>query len=227
MTPSRHFGLLGGLGVGAAVIYYQGLTAACSAAGRAPRMTVAHAHAPNALALVQAGNIQGLADYLAGFVAELRAAGATFAAIPAVTPHICRAELKQRSSVPLVDMLDVTVEELLARGLKRVALFGTRFTIDSALFGALRAFDVVRPSDGEVDEIHRIYLELATKGTCSQADVDRIRDLGRALCDRDGVEAVLIAGTDFNLVLNEANAGFPAVDCASAHIKAIAARMIA
>jgi hypothetical protein len=37
MTPSRQFGLLGGLGVGATVIYYQGLLAACVAADREPR----------------------------------------------------------------------------------------------------------------------------------------------------------------------------------------------
>jgi len=39
------------------------------------------------------------------------------------------------------------------------------------------------------------------------------------------VEAIVLAGTDLNLVFNEANAGFPAVDCAAAHIDAIVAQM--
>ena len=41
-----------------------------------------------------------------------------------------------------------------------------------------------------------------------------------------GVEAVVIAGTDLNLVLDESSAQFPAFDCAVAHIEAIVDRMI-
>jgi hypothetical protein len=63
--------LIGGLGVGATILYYQGITAACAAKGIVPQLTIAHANAPTALAHVQAGQIEGLADYLARFVGEL------------------------------------------------------------------------------------------------------------------------------------------------------------
>jgi aspartate racemase len=189
-------------------------------------MTIAHAHARTALAHVQADRITGLADYLAGFVRELHAAGAMFAAVPAITPHICRVHLKAQAALPLVDMLDVTAKHLRNRKLARVALFGTKFTIDSRLFGALEGMDVVRPHDGEVDEIHRIYLELATKGCCTQEDEARLNEIARTLCRRDNVEAIVLAGTDLNLVFNETNAGFPAVDCAAAHIAAIVEEMM-
>jgi aspartate racemase len=214
MAQSRHFGLVGGLGVGAAVLYYQGITEACAARDLIPRLTMAHAHAPTALANVQAGRIDGLAAFLAGFVRELEAAGAAFFAIPAITPHICLAELKRRVSLPIVDILAVTANRLNERGLSRVALFG-----------ALDAFDVVRPSDDEVEEIHRIYLGLATKGQITPEDEAKVREMAQTLCRRDRVEAIVLAGTDLNLVFNEANAGFPAVDCLAAHIDAIVAEM--
>lgn len=225
MNQSRHFGLVGGLGVGATVLYYQAIAAACAERDIAPRLTIANAHAPTALACVQAGRIDDLAAYLAGFVGELAAAGARFFAIPAITPHTCLADLKRRVTLPIVDILQVTSQRLLERRLSRVALFGTKFTIDSQLFGALDAFDIVRAQDNEVDEIHRIYLELATQGQTSADNVARLRDLAHALCRRDQVEAIVLAGTDLNLVFNEANAGFPAVDCAAAHIDAIVAQM--
>jgi aspartate racemase len=225
MDQSRHFGLVGGLGVGAAVLYYQGITAACAARSIVPRLTMAHANAPTALAHVQAGRIEALAAYLAGFVRELAAAGAEFFAIPAITPHICLAELKRQVTLPIIDILQVTAQRLRDRRLSRVALFGTRFTIDGKLFGALDAFDVVRPQDGEVDEIHRIYLRLATQGRISADDEAKLRDLAHTQCRRDRVEAIVLAGTDLNLVFNEANTGFPAVDCAAAHIDAIVAQM--
>jgi len=226
MSNGRHFGLIGGLGVGAAVIYYQGITAACAQRGITPRLTMAHAHAPNALAFVQAGRIDDLAAYLAGFTDELAASGAQFYAIPAITPHICLAELKRRVSLPIVDILEVTAKTLRDRRLSRVALFGTRFTIDAKLFGALDGFDVVAPQPEEVDEIHSIYLELAQQGRTSTAKVDRLRELAHTLRRRDHVEAIVLAGTDLNLVIDEHNAGFPAVDCAAAHIQAIMSEMI-
>jgi aspartate racemase len=225
MHESKHFGLVGGLGVGATVIYYEGIAAACAECGIVPRLTMAHANAPTALVCVQTGRIEDLAAYLAGFVQELAAAGAAFSAIPAITPHICLAELKRRVSLPIVDILQITADRMRERRLSRVALFGTRYTIDSRLFGALDAFDVVRPQDGEVDEIHRIYLELATQGQTSAGNQARLRDLAQTLCRRDGVEAIILAGTDLNLIFTEADAGFPAIDCAAAHIDAIVARM--
>jgi len=225
MQQSRHFGLLGGLGVGATVLYYEAIAAACAKQDIVPRLTIANAHAPTALALVQAGRIDDMATYLAGLVGELTAAGAAFFAIPAITPHICRSQLQAQVALPMVDILEVTAARLAQRQLSRVALFGTRFTIDSALFGALEAFDVVRPRDEDVDEIHRIYIGLATQGRISAEDDAKLRALAHTLQRRDGVQAIVLAGTDLNLVFNESNAGFPAVDCAGAHVDAIVTEM--
>jgi aspartate racemase len=189
-------------------------------------MTIAHAHAPTALAHVEAGRIDDLAEYLAGFAAELAAAGAEFLAIPAVTPHIALAALKRHSPLPIADMLEITAQRLHDRGLSRITLFGTRFTIETRLFGALESFDVTPPRPREVDDIHRIYLELASDGHTSAANIKTLREIARTLCRRDGVEAIVLAGTDLNLIFSEASAGFPAVDCASAHIEWILSRAL-
>ncbi len=218
---SRHFGLIGGLGVGATVIYYRAIAAGCADRGIVPRTTIVHADAPTALAHVAAARIEELADYLAPFVAELGSVGAEFFAIPAVTPHIALGSLTTRDSLPIVDMLEVTSRGLRERGFLRVALFGTRSTIETRLFGALDAFDVIPPKPQEIDEIHRVYLELVTAGHTSAAGVEALRDIAQAIRRRDRVDAVVLAGTDLNLIFDETTAGFPAFDCASAHINAI------
>lgn len=223
---SRHVGLIGGLGVGAAVIYYRAIAGGCADCGVVPRITIAHAHAPTALAHVAAGRIDELADYLAGFLEELRDAGAEFVAIPAVTPHIAVGPLTHRSSLPIIDMLEVTARGLHERGYSRVALFGTRFTIESELFGALGAFEVISPRPQEVSEVHRIYLELATTGGTSAEGVRALRDIAHAITRRERIDAVVLAGTDLNVIFDEENAGFPAFDCASAHVTAILNRAL-
>jgi len=218
---SRHLGLIGGLGVGAAVIYYQEIAAGLADRAAVPRITIVHAHAPTALAHVTAGRIDELAEYLAGFVAELCRVGSELIAICAVTPHIALGPLAKRVSVPIINMLEVTAQGLHERGFSRIALFGTRFTIETELFGALDAFDVIPPRPKEIDEIHRVYLELATAGRTSAANVEALREIARAIRRRDRVDAVVLAGTDLNLIFDEASAGFPAFDCASAHISTI------
>ena len=51
--------------------------------------------------------------------------------------------------------------------------------------------------------------------------IDRLRELAHTLIKRDGAEAVLLAGTDLSMVMNEENAGFPTLDCAGVHIAEI------
>ena len=64
-------------------------------------------------------------------------AGATFAAIPAVMPHLCFSELLPISPLPLVNLLEIVNHSVQSSGFRRVALFGMRFTVESSMFGAL------------------------------------------------------------------------------------------
>lgn len=225
MPGHKTVGIIGGLGVGATVIYYEKIVAQCVAQGFVPKLLMSHANAPTLLAHVTAGRLGEMAAYLAELCEALTKAGAEFLVIPAITPHICIDDLRQRVTAPFVDILAMTADEIRKRKLQRIALFGTRFSTESRLFGRLDGFDVVRPRPEEVDDIHRIYLELAQKGLCTPEEEARLRELGQTLCRRDGVEAIVLAGTDLNLIFTEANAGFPALDCAQAHIDAIVERM--
>jgi hypothetical protein len=96
-------------------------------------------------------------------------AEADFAVIPAVTPHLCIRELLDRSSLPVLNLFDPLVKELSSHSIKRVGVFGTRFVIESALFGMADNAEVVQPTQDEVEYIHRTYLELAQTGEGSEA----------------------------------------------------------
>jgi aspartate racemase len=150
---------------------------------------------------------------LAGFVEELANAGASFAAIPAITPHLAIDELMQRSPIRFANVLTLTASEIQLRGIKRIALFGTKFTIETAFFGALQDVDVVRPRADEVTEIHATYVDVVQTGAGTQAHALKLREIAQTLMHRDGVEAVVLAGTELSLVFNASNTDFPVVDC--------------
>jgi aspartate racemase len=85
----RCLGLVGGLGPGATIHYYRELIAAHAARDRVARMLIAHADVNRVLALAGAKDLDGLAQYLAGIIASLKAGGAELTAMVAITPHIC------------------------------------------------------------------------------------------------------------------------------------------
>jgi aspartate racemase len=175
--------------------------------------------------LAEANALDQLARYLNGFIEQTAAGGAEMAAIVAITPHICVAQLTPLLRIPLIDMVAVVGDALRARGLTRVALFGTRSTVASRMFGRLDAA-VVMPQPDEIDFIHNAYLDVVYDRSTPDG-IDRLRALAHTLIRRDGAEAVLLAGTDLSMVMNEETAGFPALDCAGAHITAITQQLLA
>lgn len=222
---SRCLGLIGGLGPGATVTYYRNIFAAHDAAKRVPRMLIAHADTGRVYAAVMAKDYDGMARYLAGFIDSMAKGGAEFAAIVAATPHICAPQLEKISPLPLIDMLSVVRDAICARGVKRIAILGTRITVETRMFGRLDGIETVMPSADELGRIHDIYSALVA-GRASDAQIDEMRSLGRTLVRRDGAEAVLLAGTDLSPVLTQESCDFPVIDGARAHIDAIVKRML-
>ena len=220
-------GIVGGLGVGAAVHYYEKITAACKARGVVPDLVFVHADANIAQGFVRAGRLDALADYLAGFIDRMGRAGATVAVIPAVTPHIAIAQVMQRTSVPLINIVDPIAAELGASKIRRVALFGSIFTVEGSLWGQLAGIEIVKPQPDEVAFIGRAYQNLLDRQKGDDADTAGLRRIAADLQQRDSVEAILLAGTDLAVIFDEATAGFPCIDVARLHIEAIVERMAA
>ncbi|MFN7923588.1 MAG: aspartate/glutamate racemase family protein [Bryobacteraceae bacterium] len=218
----KTLGLVGGLGVGATIHYYSELAAAHRAIGEDARILISHAETRQAIRFVEQKDWSGLARYLAGFLQQLADGGADIAAIPAITPHVCLAELEPLSPLPLVSILDAVQDAVRQRGLRRVALFGTRTAMESRIFGRLDGVaEVVPLASAETDLVHRIYMELVNRGAGSEHQREQLSRVAAAAIQREHLDAILLAGTDLLLVLNESNTPFPYLDCARVHIDAI------
>jgi aspartate racemase len=213
-------GIVGGLGVGATVHYYEKITAACKARAIVPDLVVVHADVDIGQGLVREGKLDELARYLAEFIARMAMAGARTAVIPAVTPHICLKELTPLLPIPLLNIVDVLAAELRRRKTRRVALMGSVFTVQGSLWGQLRDVEIVKPQPDEIAFIGQAYQRILD-GKSAAGDADGLRRIAADLQRRDGVELVLLAGTDLAVMFDEASAGFPCLDVARLHIDAI------
>ena len=220
-------GVIGGLGVGATIHYYEKITSACKARGTVPDLVIAHADVDYGQGLVRAGKLDELAGYLASFIDRMARAGAAAAAIPAVTPHICIAQLVKRTRVPIINIVDPIAAELRARKVAKVALFGTTFTMEGSLWGQLTGVEIVKPRPDEIAFIGKAYQRILDTQKADASDAAGLRRVAADLQRRDGVDMILLAGTDLAVMFDEATAGFPALDVARLHIDAIVERLTA
>jgi aspartate racemase len=221
VSNERCLGLIGGLGVGATIHYYTELVREHSARGQVPNLLIVHADVNRVLRDAAAGDTPRLAAYLAELLQRLSSAGARIVAIPAVTAHICMAELVELSPIPLVSLPAAILREIQIRQLKRVALFGTRFTMETRMFGQLPGVEVVVPRADEVDFIHAAYVQIVNAGCGTEEHCQGLRAIAHAVCERERVEAIVLAGTEFSLIFNEGNTDFRHIDGARVHLAAI------
>jgi len=213
-------GIVGGLGVVATLHYYEKIAASCKARGIVPDLSIVHADVDHGQNLIRAGRLDALAQYLAGFIERLARAGAEMAVLPAVTPHICIKELAPLLPIPLINIVEVLAAGLVERKIRRVALMGSIFTVQGSLFGQLAGIEIVKPQPDEVTFIGQAYQRILD-GKTLPGDADGLRRIAATLQQRDGVETILLAGTDLTAVFDEQTAGFPCLDVARLHIDAI------
>jgi aspartate racemase len=221
-SESLPFGLIAGLGVGGGIFYYRSLVNAHLVRGLSPNILMVHADVRRVMGHAAARETRELAAYLTGLLRQLSRGGAQLAAIPAFAPQICVQELSQTTPLPLVDLLDSIVAEVDRRRLQRLAIFGARVTMETKLFGKLENHaEVVSPSTNELDLVNDIYVRIVGAEHARPEDSETLRRLAHTLIEREHLDAILLAGTDFSFVFHPGNTDFSHVDGARIHVEAI------
>jgi len=218
----RPFGLVAGLGVGAGVFYYRSLVAEHLARGLSPRILMTHADVRMTMRLAEERKVDELAAYLAGLLGQLAAGGCAVATIPAFSPQVCARQLAQITPLPLIGLLETVVAEIKRQGYARVGIFGARVTMESRLFAALSGqAEVIAPAGPDLDFVSAVYRGIVEKESALPQDLETLRTLAHRLIEKERLDAILLAGTDWSFVFNSRNADFPHIDGARIHIQAI------
>jgi aspartate racemase len=213
-------GLIGGLGPAATVFYYDGLLRAHAERSSSPRLLVSHADQHAVLRALSRGELPRLTNYLARLANDLAKAGADVVAIAAITPHVCGPQLLDALRVPFVDATEAIGEAVQRRRLTRVAVFGSKFTMESSLFGRLGGVDLAQPTVREAKSIQSIYVRTEARQASSD-DVDELGRIAHRLCTEDRADAVILAGTAFSLISHALRPDVRFVDCGRVHLDAI------
>jgi aspartate racemase len=225
-------GLVGGLGPESTIDYYRRILQAWARRRpeSAPSIVIDSLDVQLGLRLAEHDHA-GLTDYLSSSLARLHGAGASFAALTANTPHVVFDALAARSPVPLLSIVETCADEAQRRGLARLALLGTRFTMAGAFYPQVferRSLGLVRPDAADMDWVHACYIGELLKGEFRDESRARFIDLVERMRAREGIDGVILGGTELPLLLTAPEvAGLPALDTTALHVDAIVARLLA
>src|SRR5262249_39516023 len=126
-----------------------------------PQVIINSLDVDKGIAMLDANRLDDLANYLAAGVDALVRAGADFGFIAANTPHLVFEEVHSRSAIPLLSIVRATAEHATSRGLKKVGLFGTGFTMRADFYPKefeRAGISLVVPKQAEREYIHNKYL---------------------------------------------------------------------
>ncbi len=161
---------------------------------------------------------------LADAARGLRAAGAEAIVLCTNTMHKVATQIENAVDAPLLHIADATAARIRSAGLQRVALLGTRYTMEQAFYRErieAAGIDVSVPNAAQRECVHRvIYDEL-----CLGRIVDASRDDYRAIVGdlvASGAQGVILGCTEIGLLLRPEDADVPLFDTARIHAEAVA-----
>lgn len=229
----RTAGIIGGIGPESTVDYYRLVIARYRERqrdGSYPQVIVNSIDMHKMLGLIAANESAALTGYLAAEVEKLARAGADFGLLASNTPHMVFDEILRRSPIPLISIVEATCQEAKTMGLKNLGLFGTRFTMQGRFY--LEVFSregirVVAPGPDEQTYIHDKYLGELVNGMILRETRKGLLEIADRLIEREGIEGLILGGTELPLILRDDPRGIPFLDTTRIHVEAVVERLLA
>jgi aspartate racemase len=218
-------GVVGGIAPESTIEYYRLLIAAYRERvrdGSYPPIIIDSIDLKRLLDLAAADRLTELTGYLSTAVQRLARAGAEVALFASNTPHIVFDEVQRQSPVPLISIVEAAADEAQRRGLRRLGLFGTRFTMQGRFYPevfARRGITVRIPDPENRAYIHDKYVGELVLGAFLPATRDRLLAIVQRLKDTDGIDGLILGGTELPLLLRDpGDTGIPFLDTTRIHV---------
>jgi aspartate racemase len=232
MKP-KLIGIIGGIGPESTIDYYRLFVSIYRERrpdGGYPPLIINSIDLAKALNLVSSGDLEALTAYLLEEIHRLARAGATHGLLSSNTPHIVFEQIQDSSPIPLISIVETACRAAAERKLKRVGLFGTRFTMQGGFYQkvfAREGIEVAIPEASDQTFIHDTYLNELVNGVVRPETRERYIAIARKMKSGEGIEALILGGTELPLLLRGAiDIGVAVLDTAHLHVERAVAEML-
>ncbi|MFC4061560.1 aspartate/glutamate racemase family protein [Planomonospora corallina] len=223
----RAIGLIGGLSWESTVIYYQVIN-------QRVRERLGGSHSADSLIwsvdyatvedLVFADRWDEVSTLLADAGRRLQDLGAGVLLVCSNTFSRVSDDVARAVNVPVLHIADAVGAEVRARGMRRVGLLGTRFTMEQPFYRdrlAAHGLDVVVPRREQRELVHRVIFEELVRGVLRESSRDAYARIIAELA-ADGAEGVVLGCTEIELLVTEKDTAVPLLPSARLHAEAAA-----
>ncbi|MEO0492404.1 MAG: aspartate/glutamate racemase family protein [Actinomycetota bacterium] len=180
-------------------------------------------------AMQQAGDWDGAGALLASDARMLQDAGADVVALCTNTMHLCAPAIEAAIDVPFLHLADCTATAVVAAGVPRVALLGTRYTMEHDFYaGRLvdHGLEVIVPDEPDRTTVHDIIFDELVRGVVRPESKAAYLDVIDRLLER-GATGVIAGCTEIELLVGPADVAVAYFPTTALHADAVVAFALA
>ena len=174
-------------------------------------------------ALQHQGKWDEATDLMIDAAKRVENGGADFLIICTNTMHKMADEVQQNIKIPLLHIADATAEKIKSRGLKKIGLLGTRFTMEEKFYkGRLvekHELDVIIPNNDERAIVHRVIYDELCNGEIKESSKLKFIEIMNHLVE-DRAEGIILGCTEIGLLVKQKDSRVPLFDTTKIHAEA-------
>lgn len=161
----------------------------------------------------KSGEILGEAAY------NLEKAGADFIVICTNTMHKVVNQIKEKISIPILHIAEMTAEKILEKGLKNIALLGTKYTMEQDFYKSKlieKGINVIIPDKNDIEIINKVIYDELCLGTINSDSKKKFLEIVDKLRNK-GAEGIILGCTEIGLLIKNEDTDVPLFDTAIIH----------
>jgi aspartate racemase len=223
----KTIGIIGGLGPESTVDYYKEIIAAFNAKYvemAYPEIIIYSANLNELMKFVETKNWSRLSEWLLKKISSIHRAGAEFAVIASNTPHIVFDEIKSKSPISLLSIIEETCNKAQEMDLKNIGLMGTKLTMEADFYKKpfiSKGISVAVPSEEEQQLIHHKLFSEIELGIFKDSTREKLLAIAKRMVDEEGIDSLILGCTELPLILTESKYGIPFLNTTAIHCESI------
>ena len=150
---------------------------------------------------------------------NLEKAGADFIVICTNTMHKVVNQIKEKISIPILHIAEMTAEKILEKGLKNIALLGTKYTMEQDFYKSKlieKGINVIIPDKNDIEIINKVIYDELCLGTINSNSKKKFLEIVDKLRSK-GAEGIILGCTEIGLLIKNEDTDVPLFDTAIIH----------
>ena len=165
------------------------------------------------------GNWEKSGEILGEAANNLEKAGADFIVICTNTMHKVINQIKEKISIPILHIAEMTAEKILEKGLKNIALLGTKYTMEQDFYKSKlieKEINVIIPDKNDIEIINKVIYDELCLGTINSNSKKKFLEIVDKLRSK-GAEGIILGCTEIGLLIKNEDTDVPLFDTAVIH----------